>query len=132
MAGKGNPDELSSKQRAALAALMTAPNVKAAAATCGCGERTLHRWMREPVFKAALQELEGNAIDQAARRLAGLSDTAISALSWVLTSRDTPVGTRLRAATSILDQLLRLHELRNLEERLTALEERIGGKDEQH
>lgn len=126
MATDGN-QELSRTQHKALAALMTQRDVKHAATAAGVGERTLHTWLRQPAFKAALRDLEADAIDTATRRLTTLADSAVTVLAWVLANPETHAGTRLRAATGILDQLLRLRELRGLEERITALEERIGG-----
>ncbi len=122
MAENGNPNELSERQRRAIAALLSARNVSEAAQAAQVGERTLRRWLAEPTFRAALTGAEGQAIDAATRRLVSLTDSAIDVLTTVMQDPDAPSGVRLRAAQGVLDNLLRLRELRNVEERLTRLE----------
>jgi len=96
--------------------------VRAAAKLSGVSERSLHRWLAEPTFRAAVLSAEGDAIDHAARRLIGLQDDAIDTLQDVLANRSTNVADRLRAAQSVLDYLLKLRELRNIEQQLSDLE----------
>lgn len=129
MATKGNPEELTTPKRRAIAALLSTRNVLEAARAAHVGERTLHRWLCEPVFRAAVLEAEGAAIDQAARRLIGMQDGAIDTLSELLDDVGTPAAVKLRTAQAILDYLLRLRELRNVEQRLTDLEAAIYGGD---
>ena len=125
MAINGNPG-LTSRQRRAIAALLSSRDVKAAALAAHVGERTLYRWMGEPGFRAALSLAEGGAIDGATRRLLTLTDPAITTIALVMADHGNPAGVRLRAAQAVLDYLLRLRELRNIETRLEALERAIG------
>ena len=62
------------------------------------------------------------AIDTATRRLLQLQDPAVDALGDILKDPDAAPTVRLRAATSVLDYLIRLRELRNVEARLLTLE----------
>lgn len=126
MATIGKPDNLTSRQRKAIAALLTSGDIKSAAVTAGIGARTLYRWMTLPEFRAALLEAEGDAIDAATRRLLTLQTPAIDVLETTMSDRESPPAVRLRAAQSVLDYLLRLRELRNVEDRLAALEARIN------
>lgn len=124
---KGNQD-LTPRQRRALAALLTSRDVKAAAEASGVGARTLYRWLDLPAFRAALAAAEGDAIDQATRNLITLTQPAIGVITQ--TMRETnPAAVRLRAAQSVLDYLLKLRELRNVEERLEALEKAVLNGD---
>src|SRR3712207_516344 len=109
---------LNHKQQQAIAALLGSRNVEAAAKAAGIGERTLWRWMAEPEFAAALSAAEGAAIDAATRRLVHMQDGAIDTLQSVLDDPRATATVRLRAATAVLDYLLRLRELRNIEARL--------------
>lgn len=128
MAETGTQNILSTRQRRAIAALLTARNIRDAAKTVGIPERTVARWLADdPDFRLALLAAEGDAIDAATRRLVSLSDAAIATLEDTMTSAG-PAGIKLRAAQSVLDYLLRLRELRNIEQRLTALEAMSYGK----
>jgi hypothetical protein len=122
MAENGNPDELTTRQRKAVACLLSERNALAAAKAAGVGERTLFRWLADPVFRVAVREAEADAIDTASRRLVGLSDTAIDTLAGILTDEETAPALKLRAAQAILDHLLKLRELATVEARLAALE----------
>lgn len=115
--------ELSSRQRKAIAALLSTRNVTEAAQASQVGERTLYRWLTLPDFRSAVTEAEGEAIDAAARRLIGLQDSAINTIQDVLAKASAAV--KLRAAQTILDYLLKLRELRSIEHRLTELERTV-------
>lgn len=125
MANDGNPSELTTRQQKAIAALLTSRDAKAAAAAAHIGYRTLCRWLTEPAFKAALMQSEGEAIDTATRRLLGLQDAAIDTFDTILTDEKAALAIKLRAAQAILDYLLRLRELRNIEQRLVELEKAV-------
>ncbi len=113
---------LNHKQIRAIAALLSSRNVEAAAQVVGIGERTLWRWMAEPEFAQELTHAEAAAIDAATRRLVHMQDGAIDALQAVLVDPTARPTVKLRAATAVLDYLLKLRELRNVEARLGALE----------
>ena len=72
--------ELTTRQRAAIAALLAAPSVLAAAHNAGVGARTLYRWLEDPTFRKALQEAEDLAIDAASRRLLSGQSQALDTL----------------------------------------------------
>ena len=117
-----NSIALTPKQARAIPALMSARNVADAAKAANVAERTLYRWLGDPTFRLRLNEAEGEAIDTATRRLLQLQDPAVDALGAILKDPDTTPTVRLRAATAVLDYLIRLRELRNVEARLLALE----------
>ena len=116
-------DGLTPKQHKALAALLSEPTVKAAAAKVGIGERTLHTWLREPAFDAAYTAARHDAVGRAVGRLQHATGLAVDALVEVLDIR-TPAraGVRVAAAKVILDYALRFRELDELENRIAALE----------
>lgn len=120
--------KLTPKQERAIRALLTSKNVGEAAAAIGVSERTLYRWLTDPAFRAALSVAEGDLLDAATRRLLTLQDDAIGAFEDVLTGGPDVTDTaRLRAAQAVLDYLLKLREMRSVEERLTALEAKVRG-----
>jgi len=118
---------LSTRQKRAIAALLSCRDVRTAAEQCKVSERTLHRWLADDsAFQAALSQAEGAAIDTATRRLVQLQGAAIDTLKRLLADDDVSDSVRLRAAGNVLDYLLKLRELRNIEQRLTELERRYG------
>lgn len=120
--------KLTPKQEQAIRALLTSKNVGEAAVAAGVSERTLYRWLTDPAFRAALSVAEGDLLDAATRRLLTLQDDAIGAFEDVLTGGPDVTDTaRLRAAQAVLDYLLKLREMRSVEERLTALEAKVRG-----
>lgn len=121
MAENGIP-KLTPSQRRAIEALLAERNVREAAAAAGIGERTLHRYLTEPQFRQALTSAEGDLIDSATRRLLSLHESAIDTFSDLLEAEGTSDTIKLRAAQAVLDNILKLRELRNVEARLEALE----------
>ena len=120
--------KLTPKQEAAVRALLTSKNVGEASGAVGVSERTLYRWLADPDFRAALSVAEGDLLDAATRRLLTLQDDAIGAFEDVLTGGPDVTDTaRLRAAQAVLDYLLKLREMRSIEERLAALEAKVRG-----
>ena len=121
-----NGRKLSTKQKRAIAALLSQKSVRAAALSAAVGERTLYRWLSDAEFRAALAAAEGDAIDQATRRLIAMTGKAADELQAILTDLDSTPSVRLRAIELIFANALRLRELRNVEERLAALEKAVN------
>ena len=113
---------ISAKQHRVISALLTSKSVAEAAAATGQGERTIHRWLSDPAFRQALSAAEGEVIDVATRRLLTLQGSALDTFEAVLGDPTVSAGVRLRAAQAVLDYLLKLRELRDIEQRLQALE----------
>ena len=118
-------EELTPKQVQAVQALMTCPTITKAAKAAEVGERTLHTWLGEPAFRAALNRAESQALDDAARHLVSLAEKALSVVADIMNNKKTSATVRLRAAGVILDQLLKLYELRNLAQRVELLERQV-------
>jgi hypothetical protein len=121
---------LTPRQHRAISALIAAKSHVEAAEVAGVGERTLYRWLADPAFRAELSQAEGELIDLATRRLIDLQEAAIDALDETLDAGAASPGVRLRAASLVLDYLLKLRELRTLEKRLSDLEEATYGNKE--
>ena len=115
---------LTPRQRKAVEALLTNGDVSAAAKTAGVSRDTIHRWMHNERFLAALRDLTQQSLESLSRRLVVLADQAVSTLSQALEDTETPAGVKIRAADIILSRLLQLRELSDLEARVAALEER--------
>ena len=118
---------LSHNQKRAVAALLQNKTIGDAARACRLSEKTLQRYLADPTFRDAVLQAEGEMLNLATRRLINLADTAISTLEASMADPSSP-NIRLRAAQTILDYLLKLRELRNVEQRLTDLEGIIHGQ----
>jgi hypothetical protein len=117
---------ISPRKRKAIVALLSEKDIRSAAAKVSVNERTIYRWMADPDFQAELLKAEGDMIDAATRHLVQLQQPAIETIKTILNCEDVSPNTRLRAAQTILDYLIKLRELRNLENRLATLEETIN------
>ena len=123
------PDEITPKQRKAVEALLTTGEVAAAAQAAGVCRDTVHRWLKQPLFLAAVREAEARALDDLSRLLVRLGRTAAATLAKAMGDASTPWATRVRAADASLGRLLQLRELATLEARVAELE-RLAGLEE--
>ena len=119
--------KLTAKQSRAVLALMQARSVDGAAKLAGVGARTLHRWLDDPDFQAAIDAAQSAALDAALRRLAELTGHALNVIAKALA--DGSEGAQLRAAGMVFDTFAKLAVLRDIERRLAALERGYDGQD---
>jgi len=117
-------ENLTPKQGRAIAALLSETTVAGAAEKIGISEVTLHRWLKQPAFKAAFRAARRELVEKAIALLQQGSSAASATLIRLLSSGSDSV--RLRAATAILDQANKGLELIDFEERLTALEQKAA------
>jgi hypothetical protein len=98
----GHGEQLTARQEALLAALLTEPTHLAAAARAGVSPATLYRWLRLPAFRAAHHQARRALVDAAVSRLQARAGQAVDTLVAVACQgrRD---GDRLRAALALLD-----------------------------
>lgn len=116
------PDELTAKQRRAIAALLSGATKTQAASAAGVTARTLARWRDDDAFSAELKRITRQATDDAAVRLSGMVDKSLTVIGSLLDDANAADSVRLRAALATLDAHLRLLEVIDFDERLAALE----------
>jgi hypothetical protein len=122
MAGHG--EKLTRKQEQAIAALLTERTIGNAARKIKVGERTLRLWLSQPPFRQAYEKAKGELLAQTVALLTNAAGEAVETLRQCLQAqRD---GDKIRAASALLDQLVRLREHGEVEERLKALEGILG------
>lgn len=115
---------LTTRQRQAIDALLSAPSIRAASQASGIPLRTLHRWLSEEAFRAELDYLQRQAIDLSLTRLANMVGEALTVTRHAMLTPDASPATRLRAAEIILGKLLPLKDM-EMEHRLDAIEQII-------
>jgi len=123
-------NELKPNQQRALTAIMESATLGAAAQAAGLNERTLYRYLQDPVFRAELSRREGLIMDLVTRRLLQMSSKALDALEDVL---DAPfhrgAGNMRLAAKTVIDSLLKIREMVTTEQRLADLEAAVYGNN---
>jgi hypothetical protein len=108
----GHGEKLSRKQDEAIAALLSAPTIKEAAAAVGVDEKTVRRWLGEPDFAAAFRDARRQIVEEAITRAQQSTVEAVATLRRLLTCGHPP--TEARAAASLYDRAVRGVELSDL------------------
>jgi hypothetical protein len=116
---------LTAKQSRAIGFLLTCRTAGDAAKKSGVTERTIFTWMQQDNFRAALNNASRETIDNASRRLMQGQGEALDALS-ALIKKGRNESVRRAAAVDWLNITLKYKDINDIEERLTALEERIN------
>jgi transposase-like protein len=123
-------NEVSLKKQKAIVALLSSKAMSGAAQEAGVNERTLRRWLNEdPEFQAALKAAEADVLGDTVRRLTGAAESALTVILMIMLQSSNNASVRLRAALSVLEQLIKLRELSVMEERLARLEEYLGERE---
>ncbi len=117
--GRRNVDEV------LLATLACGATLEVAAQKAGASRTTAHRRMQDPEFRKRLQEVRSDMVKRAAGTLTAASTEAIKTL-LSLQQPSTPYATRLGAARSILEIGIKMREVADMDERLTALEQQMA------
>lgn len=117
------------EQQAAIRALLTG-TIGDAARAAGRTRTTIYRWLRVPMFKAALAEAEGEALAALSRELVHLGGKAAEALENVFDNPGETGSVKVRASAVVLQQVLRLRELYLLERRVAQIERELEVKNE--
>ena len=114
------------KRDALLIAQLAAGNSQEkVAAAVGCSTATITRRLRDPRFRASLDEARRQLFEAAFSRVCAAGQAAASTLISLL-GRETPPAVRLGASRTLLETSCKFRETHELEERLRALEERLG------
>jgi hypothetical protein len=117
----GHGAKFDRKKEDAIVALLTNRNIEDAARAAGVGTTTLMRWLKLPEFQRAYREAKKDAFSQAISRLHYLSSAAVSTLGKIMLDSKTPPATRVRAADSILDHVIKAIETEDIDARMVAL-----------
>ena len=118
--------DLSPRKRAGVAALVSGLSKQEAAATVGVRPQTVSRYMREPLFRAALAEAQDQGLGQVTRRMSAGATTALDVLHQVMKDSAMPSAVRVRAALGWLDHAWKARELNEITERIGELERRVS------
>jgi hypothetical protein len=118
MAGKKS----AATREAVALALAQGETIAEAGAGAGVAERTVHLWLKDPGFRARIDELRAAVLERTMAMLVSGTTRAAARLRRLVRSRDEKVA--LRASVALLEQAARLRELTTIEQRVRALEAR--------
>ena len=110
------------RKEMAIAALMANVTLAKAAAQAHISERTLRRWMRDPIFSRRYRDERTRVLGEVTNCLRQQSLKAVRILGCIAGSSRAPAGARVTAARAIIELSFRGTELHELEERITELE----------
>jgi hypothetical protein len=99
--------------------------VESAARQAGVSESTAHRRQEDPAFRRQLQAMRAELFQRTAGALTAAATEAVRTLLDLLKNSASP-AVRLGAARAVLEIGMKAREVVDLEERLAALEERMG------
>ena len=128
--GGGAPSCLSPRQARAIPFLAAAASVKRGCETAGIGLRTYRTWSTQPAFRAALSNARDALTRDAFDRLRAGLGRAVDGLIELAESA-TQEAVRVSACRAVLEHVVRIEEVKALEARIAALEQRLpqrGGR----
>jgi hypothetical protein len=129
---KGHGEKLSRFKEQAIAALLTSPTIKEAAAKAGVAESTVRRWLRDPVFWQAYAEEREHQLRAAVGELNEATTEALVILRAEARRPSNDPKTRVAAAKTILDIYLKEMARYDTERRLSGLERKMAGEQERN
>lgn len=119
---------LSSDRLKAIDVIVAGGDDTAAAEASGVTARTIRRWKSEPVFAEAILRAQDEMLEKVSVDLARTARAAVAVLRIFLADATMKPQVRLRAAEILLNSTLRWRELRDIERRLTTLEESVNAR----
>ena len=121
MSEKVSPTRIG-RQDQFIVALLEHPTLEKAATSLGVSEVTLWRSLKKPEFAEAYRQARREAFSQSVARLQHASNAAVGTLLRVMTDREAPAASRVRAADVVLQTALRGMEIEDIEVRVAELE----------
>ena len=121
------------KQDHAATLLASGMSVKNCAAKIDAGLRTVYDWLEQDEFRKLVGRYQAAMVDEALGKLSKTATKAVKTLVNCLDSNESD-SVKVRAALGILDQLVRIRDATEIEQRLTDLEGRVpqDGNRESH
>ena len=126
----GHGAKFGRKKEEAIVALLSHPNIEAAARAAGIGTATLLRWLKLPEFQAAYRQARRDALGQAVARLQQGTSAAATTLLKTMIDPNTPASVRVRAAECVMNQATKAIEIDDIQVRLAALEQEAQNTDQ--
>jgi len=118
---------LSIEQNEVITELLEGSSVREIAKNCKVSASTIYRWLRLLAFQSELRKAEGIILDKVARKLILLSGQAVDKLADIMRNPTQEGASQARySAQAILENTLKIWELRNIESRLAEVENKLN------
>ena len=118
--------ELTPTQVKACAALLEGCSISEAGTRAGIGEKAVDRYLKIPSFQKLLNEGKRAGFAVATNKLARGSSQAVDTLLEIMNDLDVSPSVRVRASEAILSNAVKLSEMADLADRLSAIEIEIA------
>lgn len=113
-------------EQALLAALAIGATVENAARKAGISERTAYRRLADPDFQARVDQVPRENMARTAGMLSGAALGSVKTLVDLAQDVSVPASVRRGAARDVLDMAVKYRETAEMEQRLTAIEDRLS------
>lgn len=127
----GENGTLSRKQRRFAGLLALSKSVREAAKAARISETTAWRWLSDPTVRALANEKLDAVLASAVHAASARMTQALETLAAIMGNERAPASARVSAARCILATGLRYHEQLTLAERVAALEELLGVRNDE-
>ena len=114
------PAKLTPKQMLSIPYIVSAPTIRQAAEAAHIGRNTLTRWMRDPDFRAEIEQARRRVADLAFTEINGLALKSVIALAALL--EDPNPNVRNTAVRTALQNSVRLKEISDIRNRLDIMD----------
>jgi transposase-like protein len=122
--GGSHSGEFSTRQRAAALAIATGASIRSVAKTAGVSTRAVYKWLAQPAYVQLIATERDRVLSRVVGKLVRSAVRAATTLDKLLGASGEPgEGARIRAASAILDAMVRTREHGELAARVAALEE---------
>jgi len=122
--GKRTGKKLTARQLSAIPAIVSCPTYSEGIKKARIGRKTFYRWLEIPEFKAELDRQRGEIASEAFGILSQSLTKAVEALVGLLDTRDQRL--RRLVCKDIIEHILKYREVKELEERVVAIEQRLN------
>ena len=111
---------LTPKQRSVIPYLLNAGSLESACEKAGISKTTVYAWLQQKAFKSAVEQLRNEIIENALTELKQGISKAVDKLLFLVDAEEKYIA--LRAAERTIEFFIKMKEIRELEERIEALE----------
>jgi hypothetical protein len=123
-------EQLSRKQQAAIASLISHRTIEEAAQIACVGKTALFRWFQDEAFQNAYREARSEVVRQAIAQAQNACSEAVDVLRGIMNDDKSPASTRVSAAKSVLETSIKAVELEDIINRIKKLEDKIQNRRE--